>query len=128
VGDRDQAAPAIDARRHHRRAHLGQGPDPALGDARAGQAGRDRELVGHRIETWVGAVRPGHVAIGGGARDQLDDRVGGQAAGQLAASVAAHTVGDDEQAEVRARAHRVLVVGATSRDRSGGSGEVHGRG
>ena len=56
--------------------------------------------------------RPGGLAVVGFALKELHQRLDGEAAGHLAALVAAHAIGDGEQAQPRLGAEVVLVVGA----------------
>ena len=81
------------------------------GDAAVGEAEGVLQAVGLEAERGLEGKRPGAVLVGaGGLLDEGLDRLDREARGDLAGDVAAHAVGDDEQAEVRTGAVAVLVA------------------
>ena len=115
--------------------------DPEHRDGRAhllehaGRVARTMRSFARRVATMISfsssarsgsmLVRPRHVGIACRAAHELADRVDRDRTGDLAALVATHAVGDDEQAELGARADGVLVIGATTGDGEGKRIELH---
>ena len=78
-----------------------------------GEAERRLEAVAFEAERGLERERPGAVLVGaGGFLDEGLDGLDGDARRDLAGDVAAHAVGDDEQADVGAGAVAVLVAAA----------------
>ena len=128
VADDGALAPRVEPQDRDGRAHLLELADPALGDALGRAPRRDDDLVLAQRSARIERERPRHVGVARGAADQLGDGVDRDRAGDLAGFVAAHAVGDDEQAEVGAQADRVLVAGPPAGDGERERIEQHARG
>ena len=83
------------------------------GDPPVGEAERGLEAVGFEAEGGFERKRPGAVLVGaGGLLDEGLDGFDGHPRRDLAGDVAAHAVGDDEEADVGTGAVAVFVAGA----------------
>jgi len=98
------------------------------GDPVRGQPRRDHQPVLADSSPGIDLVGPGDIGVAGRAANELVDRVDRECARDLAAFVAAHAVGDDEQAEPRLHADRVFVVGAAAGNAEGVAVDHHAPG
>ena len=74
----------------------------AAGDLAVGEPERGLQPVGFEADGGIERERPGAVLVGaGGLFDEGLDGFDRDARGDFAGDVAAHAVGDDEQAEIR---------------------------